>query len=423
MTTTNTNEPREGGERENKKLAKILFGMCEGPGEDRDTNIYADGFQTGDGDIYVYRAAEILVEQDAEIDMLLSTINLLSDDLAKVRASQQAGAAGASAADRTIAAAARQLANKYHNGGIGSSLEIARFWEFVDAIDKATPAQADTGIKSAARLVGNWEPDKSWVQHYFEAQANSGMLGASQSIDTPEFQGLIGKLIEAQEEGVEAGTSLPFETALAKLVAHIDAQLALHRNDAEPVAMWGHKLKDGSGYGNLIFGSEEAAERHRKDNQAGRRYVTVGFVEATPAAQAAQQSSLSDDELAQAVQVGFTTPGVSFPAADRAEPLARVSDKTAAPAAQADDVLDSHVNYTANVLHGQAAQADDVRDALEQALRDIADPIGAMKREVPEGYSLNGHAAVQMANDPQWYKNRAQQALDALRATPTEGKE
>lgn len=74
------------GERENKKLAKILFGMCEGAGEDSNTDIYADGFQTGDGDTYVYRAAEVLVEQDAEIEMLIATINLLSDKLAAAQA-------------------------------------------------------------------------------------------------------------------------------------------------------------------------------------------------------------------------------------------------------------------------------------------------------------------------------------------------
>jgi hypothetical protein len=64
----------------------------------------------------------------------------------------------------------------------------------------------------------------------------------------------------------------------------------------------------------------------------------------------------------------------------------------------------------------QAAPAA-VRDALEQALEDIADPIGAMKRDVPDGYSFNPHVAVQMADNPQWYKNRANQALDALRAS------
>lgn len=55
---------------------------------------------------------------------------------------------------------------------------------------------------------------------------------------------------------------------------------------------------------------------------------------------------------------------------------------------------------------------------LIQALKDITDPISAMQREVPEGSTLNGAMAVHMADSPQWYKNRAQRALDAFAARP-----
>jgi hypothetical protein len=47
----------------------------------------------------------------------------------------------------------------------------------------------------------------------------------------------------------------------------------------------------------------------------------------------------------------------------------------------------------------------------EQALRDIIDPIGAMRRDLPPGYSLNGHAAVRAADNPQTYKDIARKAL------------
>jgi hypothetical protein len=54
---------------------------------------------------------------------------------------------------------------------------------------------------------------------------------------------------------------------------------------------------------------------------------------------------------------------------------------------------------------------DDKLARYEQALRDIIDPIAAMRRDLPTGYSLNGHAAVRAADNPQTYKDIARKAL------------
>jgi hypothetical protein len=50
---------------EAEKLAPILRGMCEGGGEERDVDIYADDYQAGDGDTFVIRAAQLLEEVSA----------------------------------------------------------------------------------------------------------------------------------------------------------------------------------------------------------------------------------------------------------------------------------------------------------------------------------------------------------------------
>jgi hypothetical protein len=55
--------------------------------------------------------------------------------------------------------------------------------------------------------------------------------------------------------------------------------------------------------------------------------------------------------------------------------------------------------------------SDDKLARYEQALRDIIDPIGAMRRDLPPGYSLNGQAAVRAAGNPQTYKDIARKAL------------
>lgn len=78
--------------KEASKLARILFDMCEGGGLGDDIDIYAEEFQAGDGDVFVHRAGELLVEQAGEIEILTATINLLSDQLAAApKPAKQAG--------------------------------------------------------------------------------------------------------------------------------------------------------------------------------------------------------------------------------------------------------------------------------------------------------------------------------------------
>ena len=52
-----------------------------------------------------------------------------------------------------------------------------------------------------------------------------------------------------------------------------------------------------------------------------------------------------------------------------------------------------------------------------QALKDMLDPIGKMRRELPEGYKLDGHFAVQYADSPQCYRAIAAEALQKIEAT------
>lgn len=79
--------------------------------------------------------------------------------------------------------------------------------------------------------------------------------------------------------------------------------------------------------------------------------------------------------------------------------------------------LRDYLKAAAQPVAAAAAQAGGDAGLL-QALRDITDPIGAMQREVPEGYKLDGHAALAAADKPQWYKNRAERALAAYAAQP-----
>ena len=52
-------------------------------------------------------------------------------------------------------------------------------------------------------------------------------------------------------------------------------------------------------------------------------------------------------------------------------------------------------------------------ERLRQALRDIADPISAWRRDLQPGYTLDGAMCVHMANDPETYKRMAREALKA----------
>ena len=49
-------------------------------------------------------------------------------------------------------------------------------------------------------------------------------------------------------------------------------------------------------------------------------------------------------------------------------------------------------------------------ERLRTALGDIINPIGAMQRDLEDGYDLNGAMAVAMANDPEHYKRIARAA-------------
>ncbi|MDT8998379.1 hypothetical protein RQP53_03705 [Paucibacter sp. APW11] len=55
-------------------------------------------------------------------------------------------------------------------------------------------------------------------------------------------------------------------------------------------------------------------------------------------------------------------------------------------------------------------------DTLAQALRDIIDPIAHMERNLEEGYSLDGHAALRAINSREFYVNLARQALSTAEA-------
>ena len=46
-----------------------------------------------------------------------------------------------------------------------------------------------------------------------------------------------------------------------------------------------------------------------------------------------------------------------------------------------------------------------------QALEDIEDPIGKMQRELPKGCTLDGHMACMMADDHNFLKREAREAI------------
>ena len=50
-------------------------------------------------------------------------------------------------------------------------------------------------------------------------------------------------------------------------------------------------------------------------------------------------------------------------------------------------------------------------ERLRGVLADIINPIGAMQRDLEDGYQLDGAMAVAMANDPEHYKRIARDAL------------
>lgn len=105
-------QPRENSEAH--KLAPILWGMCEGGGADKGIDIYAEGYQSDDGDVYVRRAGELLIEQEAEICELLRYVDMLAGKVES--ASAQASQAAASEADKEV----EREAEAIYNGFVGA---------------------------------------------------------------------------------------------------------------------------------------------------------------------------------------------------------------------------------------------------------------------------------------------------------------
>lgn len=58
-------------------------------------------------------------------------------------------------------------------------------------------------------------------------------------------------------------------------------------------------------------------------------------------------------------------------------------------------------------------KADKLETAV-QALRDIIDPIGKMRREMPEGHTLSGSYAAMMAESAEHLRGIAREALRKL---------
>ena len=53
-------------------------------------------------------------------------------------------------------------------------------------------------------------------------------------------------------------------------------------------------------------------------------------------------------------------------------------------------------------------------DLAVQALMDVADPVGMLRRQCPEGCTLNGSMVVQIQNDPYFFRKIAEDALKRL---------
>lgn len=73
-------------------------------------------------------------------------------------------------------------------------------------------------------------------------------------------------------------------------------------------------------------------------------------------------------------------------------------------------------------IHGVNAaqvQQESYKIAIyEKALQDIQNPIEAMQRDIPEGYRLDGMAAIRAADNPQTYKDIVSKALQEASLPP-----
>jgi len=62
-------------------------------------------------------------------------------------------------------------------------------------------------------------------------------------------------------------------------------------------------------------------------------------------------------------------------------------------------------------LNKEVEAVEKQRDELLEALKNITDPIGYMRSKLEAGESLNGHYAIQLANDAQYLRGIAEAAI------------
>lgn len=75
---------------------------------------------------------------------------------------------------------------------------------------------------------------------------------------------------------------------------------------------------------------------------------------------------------------------------------------------------DIHSNFNACMHRDYCRQLKRERDAALEALKDIVDPISALKRSMQAVDVLNGQMAYQLSNDPEHLKSVARATLRAI---------
>ena len=75
-------------EPEAHKLARILLGIIEAAEDYSVGDLYRDGYQSIDGDVFVHRAAHLLIEQQADIQELTRYVDSLGSQLAKMKSQE-----------------------------------------------------------------------------------------------------------------------------------------------------------------------------------------------------------------------------------------------------------------------------------------------------------------------------------------------
>jgi dynactin complex subunit len=67
--------------------------------------------------------------------------------------------------------------------------------------------------------------------------------------------------------------------------------------------------------------------------------------------------------------------------------------------------------FAAQEVEAAIAETKKQRDELLEALKNITDPIGYMRSKLKDGEQLNGHYAIQLANDAQYLRGIAEAAI------------